>query len=270
MKGVSSIWRCQREMQAALAGRGYLRGALMRTAILSVFLAVISAAASPQDPAKPISEALPNQQKPPDEQLSVLCAPGTTIQLGVAYNSTVVASGGTGAYRFAIPGGAPPGGLGPNSATGTISGTRTADGTFSYTVQVTDSAGGIATTGGTPCAMQLPAAPARAARGARRSRYPTGGRSRPGKQAAGGRAAGDRPRETGSAAGQSHRQGRAGASPGRSSLHSGRRGSDLGSGLRQRRFQRPAHDPSRRQDHHAVHRRRPGRRIGAFGTQHCR
>src|ERR1035438_6101251 len=267
-------------MQAALAGRGYLRGALMRTAILSVFLAVISAAASPQDPAKPISEALPNQQKPPDQQLSVLCAPGTTIQLGVAYNSTVVASGGTGAYRFAITGGALPGGLALNSATGTISGTPTADGTFSYTVQVTDSAGGIATTGGTPCAMQLPAAPARAAaqaaaprpgaRGGRRSRYPTCGRSRPGKQAAGGRAAGDRPRETGSAAGQSHRQGRAGASPGRSSLHSGRQGSDLGSGLRQRRFQRPAHDPSRRQDHHAVHRRRPGRRIGAFGTQHFR
>ena len=135
----------------------------MRTAILSVFLAVISAAASPQDPAKPISEALPNQQKPPDQQLSVLCAPGTTIQLGVAYNSTVVASGGTGAYRFAITGGALPGGLALNSATGTISGTPTADGTFSYTVQVTDSAGGIATTGGTPCAMQLPAAPARAA-----------------------------------------------------------------------------------------------------------
>src|ERR1035441_6727511 len=150
-------------MQAALAGRGYLRGALMRTAILSVFLAVISAAASPQDPAKPISEALPNQQKPPDQKLSVLCAPGTTIQLGVAYNSTVVASGGTGAYRFAITGGALPGGLALNSATGTISGTPTADGTFSYTVQVTDSAGGIATTGGTPCAMQLPAAPARAA-----------------------------------------------------------------------------------------------------------
>ena len=132
----------------------------MRTAILSVFFAVIAAAASPQDPAKPVSEALPSQQKPPDQPLAVLCAPGTTVQLGVAYNSTVAASGGTGVYRFALTGGALPGGLALHSATGTISGTPTADGAFSYTVQVTDSAGGIATTGSTPCAMQLPAAPA--------------------------------------------------------------------------------------------------------------
>jgi polysaccharide export outer membrane protein len=34
------------------------------------------------------------------------------------------------------------------------------DGTFSYTVQVTDSAGAIATTGSTPCTLQLPPAPA--------------------------------------------------------------------------------------------------------------
>ena len=134
----------------------------MRTAILSVFFAVISTA-SPQDPAKPISAALPSQQKPPEQPLSVLCAPGTTIQLGVAYNSTLPASGGTGAYRFAITAGALPGGLALNAATGTISGTPTADGTFSYTVQVTDSGGAIATTGSTPCAMQLPAAPAPAA-----------------------------------------------------------------------------------------------------------
>ena len=73
----------------------------MRTAILSVFLAVISTAASQQDPAKPISGAPPSQQKPPDQPLSVLCAPGTTIQLGVAYNSTAIASGGTGAAELA-------------------------------------------------------------------------------------------------------------------------------------------------------------------------
>ncbi len=34
------------------------------------------------------------------------------------------------------------------------------DGTFTYTVQVTDSAGASATTGNTPCTLQLPAAPA--------------------------------------------------------------------------------------------------------------
>lgn len=135
----------------------------MRKAILSVFLAVISTAASPQDPAKPTSAVLPGQQKPADQPLSVLCAPGTTIQLGVAYNSPVIASGGTGVYRFAITGGALPGGLALHPATGTISGTPTADGTFTYLVQVTDSAGAMATTGNTPCTMQLPVAPAPAA-----------------------------------------------------------------------------------------------------------
>lgn len=131
----------------------------MRTAILSVLLAVISTAASPQEPSKPITGQPPSQPKPTGPPLSVLCAPGTTIQLGVAYNSSVVASGGTGAYQFAVIGGALPAGLAINPASGTISGTPTADGTFSYTVQVTDSAGAMATTGSTPCTLQPPVAP---------------------------------------------------------------------------------------------------------------
>jgi len=131
----------------------------MKTAILSVLLAVISTAAPPQDPSKPITEQPRSQPKPTDPPLSVLCAPGTTIQLGVAYNSSVVASGGTGAYQFAITGGALPAGMALHPASGAISGTPTADGTFSYTVQVTDSAGAISTTGSTPCTLQLPVAP---------------------------------------------------------------------------------------------------------------
>src|ERR1035437_5629269 len=158
-EAVSSSWRCHREMQAAVARRGCLRGTFMRTAILSVLLAVISTAAPPQDPSKPITGQPPSQPKPTDPPLSVLCAPGTTIQLGVAYNSSVVASGGTGAYQFAVTGGALPAGLAINPASGTISGTPTADGTFSYTVQVTDSAGAMATTGSTPCTLQPPVAP---------------------------------------------------------------------------------------------------------------
>src|ERR1035437_7971960 len=158
-EAVSSIWRCHREMQAAVAGRGCLRGTFMRTAILSVLLAVISTAAPPQDPSKPITEQPRSQQNPTDPPLSVLCAPGTTIQLGVAYNSSVVASGGTGAYQFAITGGALPAGVALHPASGAISGTPTPDGTFSYTVQVTDSAGAISTTGSTPCTLQPPVAP---------------------------------------------------------------------------------------------------------------
>src|ERR1017187_7460236 len=102
MMRVSSLSRCEPQMQTALASRACLRGKLMRTAILSVFLAVLSTAASPQDPAKPVTAPPASQQKPPDQPLSVLCAPGTTIQVGVAYSSAAIASGGTGAYRFAV------------------------------------------------------------------------------------------------------------------------------------------------------------------------
>jgi len=130
----------------------------MRTAILTIFLAVLRAAATPQDPPKPASEQPAQQQKPAETPLSVLCAPATTIQLGVAYNSSIVASGGTGTYQFAITAGALPNGISLNPVTGAISGTPTADGTFSYTVQVTDSAGAMATTGNVPCALHLPVA----------------------------------------------------------------------------------------------------------------
>lgn len=127
----------------------------MRTAILSVLSAVLAIAALPQDPAKPISEQSPGQQKPADSPLSVLCAPGVRIQKGVAYISAVVAAGGTGAYQFAIIGGALPEGMALNPASGVISGTpAAADAAFSYTVQVTDSAGAMATTGSTPCTLQ--------------------------------------------------------------------------------------------------------------------
>ena len=131
----------------------------MRTAILSVILAVVATAAPQQDPAKPVTESAERQQKPPAPPLSVLCAPGTTIQLGVVYTSALIASGGTGAYQFAIISGALPAGLALNPSTGTIAGTPTADGAFSYTVQVTDSAGAMATTGSTPCTLQPPLAP---------------------------------------------------------------------------------------------------------------
>ena len=131
----------------------------MRTAILSVILAVMATGAPQQDPAKPDSQPAERREKPAEAPLSVLCAPRTTIQLGVAYDSAVVASGGTGAYQFAIIGGALPPGVRLNPSRGTVFGTPTADGPFSYTVQVTDSAGAMATTGSTPCALQPPVAP---------------------------------------------------------------------------------------------------------------
>jgi uncharacterized protein YjdB len=56
------------------------------------------------------------------------------------YSATLVASGGVAPYLWSIAGGALPSGLSLNPTTGTISGTPTASGSFSFTVQVTDSA----------------------------------------------------------------------------------------------------------------------------------
>jgi hypothetical protein len=60
--------------------------------------------------------------------------------VGAAYSQTLTASGGTGGYTWSISSGTLPAGLNL-SAAGTISGTPTAPGTASLTVQVTDSSG---------------------------------------------------------------------------------------------------------------------------------
>ncbi|MGB2635563.1 MAG: putative Ig domain-containing protein [Candidatus Acidiferrum sp.] len=59
-------------------------------------------------------------------------------QVGTAYSTTLAASGGTTPYTWNVSSGALPGGV-TLSTGGTISGTPTASGSFSFTVKVTDS-----------------------------------------------------------------------------------------------------------------------------------
>ncbi|HYI94509.1 MAG TPA: putative Ig domain-containing protein [Bryobacteraceae bacterium] len=63
---------------------------------------------------------------------------------GVAYSAGLSATGGSAPYTWALAGGALPSGLTLNPA-GTITGTPTAAGSFSFTAQVTDAATGIQT-----------------------------------------------------------------------------------------------------------------------------
>jgi len=73
----------------------------------------------------------------PDPVLSGNLAAGT---VGTAYNATITATGGTTPLKaVTITNGSLPGGLTFNATTGVITGTPTAAGSFSFTVQVTDS-----------------------------------------------------------------------------------------------------------------------------------
>jgi hypothetical protein len=72
--------------------------------------------------------------------LSVTCS-YPSGQVGVAYSSFLVATGGTPAYTYSISGGSLPTGLTLNPSTGAITGTPSAAGTFSDTSRVADSAG---------------------------------------------------------------------------------------------------------------------------------
>ncbi len=61
--------------------------------------------------------------------------------VGTAYSQTITASGGTNSYSFSVTSGSPPTGL-TLSPSGTLSGTPTAGGTFSFTVTARDSSTG--------------------------------------------------------------------------------------------------------------------------------
>lgn len=84
--------------------------------------------------------------------LSINCPITNTFTVGVPYSGQVQVSGGVPPYTFAITAGSLPTGVTLDPSSGVISGTPTVGGTFSYTIQVTDSLGAVQTAG---CALTV-------------------------------------------------------------------------------------------------------------------
>jgi hypothetical protein len=75
---------------------------------------------------------------PSSTPITVAC-PTATSAVGLAYNSAVSPSGGQPPYTYSLVGGSLPPGLLFNSATGVLTGTPTAIGTFTFAAMATDS-----------------------------------------------------------------------------------------------------------------------------------
>jgi len=71
----------------------------------------------------------------------------TATALGTPFSETITVGGGTGPYTWSVFLGALPGGLSLNASTGVISGTPSAPGAYSFTLQVRDSASNTGTQG---------------------------------------------------------------------------------------------------------------------------
>jgi hypothetical protein len=90
----------------------------------------------------------------PVQPITLTCPTGTA-QVGVAYSSMLVASGGQAPYTFSISAGSLPPGLTLNPTTGAITGTPTTAGAFSFTAKVVDSSGQSAGTTTTNCTITV-------------------------------------------------------------------------------------------------------------------
>jgi len=71
--------------------------------------------------------------------VALVSTPSSASQVGVAYSQSNVANGGVSPYAYSVSAGALPAGVTLNASTGLVSGTPSAVGAFSYTIEATDS-----------------------------------------------------------------------------------------------------------------------------------
>ncbi len=90
--------------------------------------------------------------------LKLICA-SNAAEVGVLYNSSLMAVGGITPYTYSITGGSLPNGLTLNPLTGAITGTPTMGGTAGFTAQVLDSSDGSASTASSTCSIVVTTPP---------------------------------------------------------------------------------------------------------------
>ncbi len=119
--------------------------------------ATVTASTSASITATSVAKATASSQK----SITVNPAPSVTTTAlgdapgGAAYNYTLQATGGTGAYTWSVPAGSLPAWAALNPATGMISGTPNAVGISNFSVAVTDAAG--LTSAAQPLSLEVPA-----------------------------------------------------------------------------------------------------------------
>jgi hypothetical protein len=91
--------------------------------------------------------------------LSLECVSNNEGTVGTPFSGALTASGGAAPYTFSIASGSLPAGLSLNPATGVISGTPSAAGTFNFTARVEDSTGGAAQSATVDCSITIASAP---------------------------------------------------------------------------------------------------------------
>jgi len=87
--------------------------------------------------------------------LTAAALPG--VRVGDAYSASLSATGGSAPYRWEVSGSRLPGGLSLNESDGSIAGTPSADGSFSFSARVRDSKGKAAVRGFTIAIQPKPA-----------------------------------------------------------------------------------------------------------------
>ncbi|HLZ43896.1 MAG TPA: putative Ig domain-containing protein [Candidatus Sulfotelmatobacter sp.] len=119
----------------ALQSSGTLSGTTTQTGQFAFTVQITDSSSTQQSATKSFNLTVNNSAPPP---LSITTSSLAAATTGTAYSTSLAASGGTSPYTWALSSGVLPTGIALQSS-GTLSGTTTQTGQFTFTVQVTDS-----------------------------------------------------------------------------------------------------------------------------------